>query len=189
MKNVKELPVIFVRDLVVFPGMSVTVTVGREISRLAVIESQKQFNNSILTITQLRAEDPDIKDLDTVYRVGTICKIERAVELTDGGMQVQLEGVERFSSNALKWRDGFALISGEVLKDTDGYDDPECEEVLESLSSYQPVNFDMTAWSERKSPEELKSINEKTNKRQLILEEFSVDRRIQLLKESLKDEG
>lgn len=77
MKDIIELPVVFVRELVMFPGMSIALTVGREASRLAVLDSQKRFNNSIITMTQRRAEDPKIENLDAVYRVGTVCKIEK----------------------------------------------------------------------------------------------------------------
>ena len=181
MKNKTKLPVVFVRELVIFPGMSVTLTIGREASRLAILESQKQFQNSLVTMTQLRAEDAEIKDLNSVYRVGTLCKIEKSVALTDGGMQVQVEGLERFQGETLEWEGGIASIQGESLPDKETSPESHASELLTRLSSYQPVNFDKIAWMERNDPEELKRINARIAERQKILEEPSAAERVRLL--------
>ena len=182
MKKQNKLPVVFVRELVVFPGMSVTLTVGREASRLAVRASQERFRNSLVTMTQLRAEDEGIKDLSAAYRLGTICKIEKVVALTDGGMQVQIEGLERFKGDSLEWQHGIALVQGESLPDSEPVCEGDSQELLESLSSYQPVNFDKIAWLERTDLEEMKRINAQIAERQAILEEPSGKERLRLLR-------
>jgi len=182
MKKQNKLPVVFVRGLVVYPGMSVTLTVGREASRLAVRASQEQFQNSLVILTQLRAEDEEIKDLGAVYRLGTICKIEKVVALTDGGMQVQIEGLGRFTTDSLEWQGGVGLVQGESLPDSEPVCESDSQELLESLSSYQPVNFDRIAWLERKDLEEIKRINARIAERQTILEESSPKERIRLLR-------
>ncbi len=182
MNNKTKLPVIFLRELVIFPEMSVTLTIGREVSRLAVRASQEQFQNSLVTMTQLRAEDEEIKDFNAVYRLGTICKVEKVVALTDGGMQVQVEGLGRFKGDSLEWQSGVAFIQGELLSDTEPSCESDSRELLESLSSYQPVNFDKIAWLERKDLEEMKRINARVAERQAILEEPSAKERLRLLR-------
>ena len=189
MKNKIKLPVVFVRELVIFPGMSVTLTIGRESSRLAVLECQSHFRGSLVTMTQLRAEDSEIKDLDSVYRVGTLCEIVKAVTLTDGGMQVHVEGLERFHGDLLEWQGGIALIQGESLPDKEGSSESNASELLSSVSTYQPVNFDKIAWMERNDPEELKRINARIARRQKILEEPSAAERVRMLTALRKTES
>jgi len=142
MKNCIELPVIFIRGLVVFPGMSVTITIGREVSRIAVLESQNRFSGSLITMTQLRAEDLEIKNLDSAYNIGTVCKIEKAVLLTDGGMQVQIEGLERIEAQSMEWQDNLPIIKGIVLAETNDCTESVAAEMFTAMSSYQPINFD-----------------------------------------------
>jgi ATP-dependent Lon protease len=182
MRNEKRLPVVFVRELVVFPGMSVTLTVGREASRLAILDSQGKFDSFLVTMTQQRAEDAEIKSLEQVYKVGTVCRVEKAVALTDGGMQVQIEGVGRFRGGTLEWHGALGYIHGESLPDEETDSESGASELLASLSSYQPVNFDKIAWIERNDPDELKRINAGIAKRQKILEEPSAGERVRLLK-------
>jgi ATP-dependent Lon protease len=188
MKSNNELPVVFVRALVVFPGMSVTLTIGREASRLAILNSQQLFDNRLVALTQLRAEDQEIQDLTAVYTIGTICKIERVVELTDGGMQVQVEGIERFEAQSIEWRAGSALVKGRALPDTGDCSSTDTALAIEKLSSYQPVHFDKTTWIEGDDPKELERINNQTCIRQKILEESAAQVRLRLL-QSLDQEA
>ncbi len=189
MKNVKVLPVVFIRELVVFPGMSVTMTVGREASRLAIVDSQRKFDGSIVTMTQRRAEDSEITSLDAAYTIGTLCKIEKAVALTDGGMQVQIEGLARFEGQELQLLSDVAQIKGEILPDADANLSWDATKPFEELSTYQPFNADKIAWIERNDPAELKRVNEKIAQRQKILVEPSAKKRMQLLRDFEKVEN
>lgn len=182
MKNSKELPVVFIRGLVVFPGMSVTITIGREASRIAVLESQNRFSGVLITMTQLRAEDPEIKTLNSAYKVGTVCKIEKAIVLTDGGMQVQIEGLERIEAQSMQWQDKFPIVKGNVLADTDHCTKSVPAEMFTAMSSYQPVNFDEVVWITQNDPEKLSRLNQRISRLQKILEEPSVDTRAESLK-------
>ena len=182
MQGERTLPAVFVRELVVFPGVSVTLTVGREASRLAVLLAQRKFSNALVTLTQLRAEDPKIESLDAVYKVGTICKIEKVIALTDGGMQVHITGLERFEGCRLEWREGAAVVTGAALREADACSQTDGQKILELMSSYQPGSFDAIAWIERTDPEELRRINERIAKRQKILEEPSAQTRMRMLK-------
>jgi ATP-dependent Lon protease len=182
MNNKVTLPVVFIRELVLFPGMAITLTVGRPLSVAAIRAAQGKYEGSIVTLTQRRAEDQVIKDLSAVYLLGAICKIEKVVALTDGGMQVQIEGLGRFQGETLAWQEGVPYIVGESVADTEPSNDSDSRQILESLSSYQPVNCEKIAWLDRDDVEQLKRINEITAQKQQILAESSARERSRRLK-------
>ena len=185
MENIRKLPVVFVRELVIFPGMSTTLTVGRPQSRLAVEAAQTHHKNLVVTLTQRCAEDTEILDLGAAYSVGAVCRIERSVALTDGGMQVQVTGIERIRATTLVRLAGVAMIEGATLIDSKAAGAAEVQEVLQHVSTYQPGTFENVAWLERSDPEALKKINHAVAKRQEILEEDSEVERLKLLREGL----
>ena len=112
------LPVLPLRDVVVYPHMVIPLFVGREKSILALEEAMK-VNKQILLVAQKQADvdEPAAKDL---YDVGTIATILQLLKLPDGTVKVLVEGVERatvsdlvageyFTARATSLSDGRAL--------------------------------------------------------------------------------
>ena len=89
----EALPLLPLRDIVVFPGMVVPLFVGREKSVKALEAVDKQVNR-ILLVAQKNGgvDDPGEED---VYTVGTIAKILHLLPLPDGTLKVLVEGVSR----------------------------------------------------------------------------------------------
>ncbi len=87
------LPVLPVRDLVVFPHMVPPLIVVRDRSVRALNEA-KSSGSDILLVTQRDAQiqDPGIDDL---YATGTVCRILQMLELPDATMRVVVEGMQR----------------------------------------------------------------------------------------------
>ncbi len=87
------LPVLPLRDVVVYPHMVIPLFVGRERSILALEQAMK-VDKQILLLAQKQADvdDPAAKDL---YDVGTIASILQLLKLPDGTVKVLVEGVER----------------------------------------------------------------------------------------------
>jgi ATP-dependent Lon protease len=88
-----SLPVLPIRDLVVFPGTVVPLTVGREKSKL-LIDAVLAGDKTLVTCTQRRAdvEDPS---LDDVYRVGTACTVLKLLRMPDGTNSLLVHGLVR----------------------------------------------------------------------------------------------
>jgi ATP-dependent Lon protease len=93
MKPEKFVPVLPLRDVVVYPHMVIPLFVGREKSILA-LDSAMRDNKQILLVAQKEAEvdDPDFDDL---YEVGTLSNILQLLKLPDGTVKVLVEGSER----------------------------------------------------------------------------------------------
>ena len=88
-----DLPMIPLRDLVVFPRMVVPFFVGRKRSVKALEEANHRGKIVFLTTQKSdQSEDPAEEDL---YRTGTVAKILQMLKLPDGTLRVLVEGTER----------------------------------------------------------------------------------------------
>jgi len=89
----KELGILPVRDIVLFPGAVLPITIGRE-SSLALLSSLSGEEKRIGVVTQLdpRVDEPTGSDL---HAVGTECRVHRTVRMPNGHVVVFLEGLER----------------------------------------------------------------------------------------------
>ncbi|MES9978396.1 MAG: LON peptidase substrate-binding domain-containing protein, partial [Candidatus Thiodiazotropha sp. 6PLUC5] len=87
------VPVLPLRDVVVYPHMVIPLFVGRDKSILA-LDSAMQSNKQILLAAQKSADvdDPDIGDM---YAIGTLANILQLLKLPDGTVKVLVEGGER----------------------------------------------------------------------------------------------
>lgn len=94
LKNGKKIPVLPLRDIVVFPHMIVPLFVGREKSVLALEDVMLSGDKQILLVTQKNAalDDPSTSDL---YPFGTVGTVLQLLKLPDGTVKVLVEGIAR----------------------------------------------------------------------------------------------
>lgn len=94
LKNGNKIPVLPLRDIVVFPHMIVPLFVGREKSVLALEDVMLSADKHILLVTQKNAalDDPSTSDL---YPFGTVGTILQLLKLPDGTVKVLVEGISR----------------------------------------------------------------------------------------------
>ncbi len=142
------LPVLPLRDVVVYPHMVIPLFVGREKSILALEQAMK-VNKQILLLAQKQADvdDPQPKDL---YQVGTIATILQLLKLPDGTVKVLVEGTERASVAALTAGDYFAAQVA-PLGDTEQYEEREMDVLVRSVVS----QFEQYVKLNRKVPPEI----------------------------------
>ncbi len=90
-----NLPVLPLRNTVLFPGVVLPITVGRDKSIKAVNDSYKS-NKLIGVLAQKDSsiEDPEVKDLCVI---GTIAKIVKLIKMPDGGTTIIIQGKKRFA--------------------------------------------------------------------------------------------
>lgn len=93
------LPLLPLRDVVVYPHMVIPLFVGRERS-INALETAMQENKQILLVAQREAgqDQPDIEDL---FNVGTVAEIMQLLKLPDGTVKVLIEGRERVEVTAV----------------------------------------------------------------------------------------
>src|SRR5579862_2898674 len=119
----QELPILPVRDMVLFPGGVLPLTVGRE-SSLALLNSLEGQDRVLGIISQLdpRVEDPTDVDL---HRVGTMAKLHKTVKLPNGNLVVFVEGIARIRLVSLVGLKPFMRARVEPVEDVVGGRDSE----------------------------------------------------------------
>src|ERR1700755_666055 len=101
----KELPVLPLRNTVLFPGVVLPITVGRDKSIKAVNDAYK-IDKLIGVLAQKDStiEDPTVTDLEDV---GTVARIIKLIKMPDGGTTVILQGKRRFKVGAITAEDPY----------------------------------------------------------------------------------
>jgi ATP-dependent Lon protease len=105
----RKLPMMPIRDMVIFPYMVTPFVVGRE-SSVRSLEEALTGDRKIFLATQHDAsvDEPKAKE---IYQVGTICNIVQSVKMPDGNIKVLVEGVERAKSTDVTDVDGFFVAT------------------------------------------------------------------------------
>jgi ATP-dependent Lon protease len=110
-------PVIPMRNMVLFPGQSLPVVVGRPKSRRALEETLEHESDWILLVAQkhdLGETEPSASDL---YKVGVIARIDRHEGNAERGYQLVLTGLTRFKIDAFEEHNGYLQGHGESFED------------------------------------------------------------------------
>ncbi len=110
-----ELPLLPLRNTVLFPGVVLPITVGRDKSIQAVNEAYK-VSKLIGVVAQKdsNVEDPTVTDIE---EIGTIAKIVKLIKMPDGGTTVIIQGKKRFKITAITAEDPFFKAGIEILKE------------------------------------------------------------------------
>jgi ATP-dependent Lon protease len=115
--ELKRVPMMPVRDMVIFPQMMTPFIVGRE-SSVRALEDALAGEKKIFLATQHDASMDDPQP-DQIYNVGTLANIVQSVKLADGNIKVLVEGVERAKVVQVSVEDGFfratlRVVSGRI---------------------------------------------------------------------------
>jgi ATP-dependent Lon protease len=124
------MPVLPLRDVVVYPHMVIPLFVGREKSIVALDLAMKA-DKRILLVAQKQADvdDPKAEDL---YRVGTVATILQLLKLPDGTVKVLVEGVDRASIEKLVEGEFFSAEVS-VFADIERYEEREMDVLTRSV--------------------------------------------------------
>ena len=107
--DLRKLPMMPIRDMVIFPYMMTPFVVGRE-SSVRALEEALNGDRKIFLATQhdARVDEPKADD---IYSVGTVGNIVQSVKMPDGNIKVLVEGLERGKAVELTDTDGFFVAT------------------------------------------------------------------------------
>jgi ATP-dependent Lon protease len=194
-----KIPLLPLRDVVIYPYMTIPLLVGRNAS-VNAIEAAVQRDRVVFVLAQKRPEvaDPASKDL---YRVGTVVRVLQLFRLPDGTMRVLVEGICRGRGKKFFSEKDSMSASVAILKD-----DVKQEAQLEALMRNALASFNDYVHLNRRVPDEvLATANNITNPvllsytvashlllkvgvKQQILEEDDILERFRLLSKTLASE-
>ncbi|WP_158968273.1 endopeptidase La [Chachezhania sediminis] len=141
------VPVLPLRDIVVFPHMIVPLFVGREKS-VRALEEVMADDKQILLSSQIDPAEDD-PDADGIYKTGVVANVLQLLKLPDGTVKVLVEGQERVRITRLLDNPAYFEALGEPLEEV-----PGDEEVAEALLRTVAQEFERYAKVRKNIPEE-----------------------------------
>ena len=195
------VPVLPLRDVVVYPHMVIPLFVGREKS-IKALDAAMSDNKQILLVAQTSA-DVDEPEPSDMYEIGTLASILQLLKLPDGTVKVLVEGGERATITRISKTDKF--FTAEIAPGEDVVTLPERE--MEVLMRSATALFDQYVKLNKKVPPEvltsLASIDEpsrladtmaahmalKLDEKQHVLEMFDVRERLEHLMALMEGEN
>ncbi|MGN7916376.1 MULTISPECIES: endopeptidase La [Lysobacter] len=147
--EILQLPVLPLRDVVVFPHMVIPLFVGRDKS-IRALDLAMESDKRILLVAQKSAEtdDPVAEDL---YEIGTLAQVLQLLKLPDGTIKVLVEGVSRVKVGDVLERDGALSGQADVVEPVIDREEREVEAIARSLMGL----FEQYVKTNRKLPPEL----------------------------------
>jgi len=144
------IPILPLRDVVVYPHMVIPLFVGREKS-IKALETAMENDKQILLVAQKSAAQDDPQP-DDVYRIGTVSSILQLLKLPDGTVKVLVEGNRR--AKVLHFIEDDDFFSAQVVNiEDDTLDEREAEVLIRSLTT----QFDQYVKLNKKVPPEILS--------------------------------
>jgi len=152
--EVRKLPMMPIRDMVIFPHMMTPFVVGRE-SSVRALEEALAGDRKIFLATQHDAS-VDEPNADDIFETGTIGNIVQSVKMPDGNIKVLVEGIERARATEINDADGFFVATvrtGKTHLDLT----PQVEQLMQRVHSLfeqyvklqQSLNYETMAASVR----------------------------------------
>ncbi len=144
-----QVPVLPLRDVVVYPHMVIPLFVGREKS-IQALDAAMADNKQILLVAQ-KSADIDEPGIDDVHEIGTLATILQLLKLPDGTIKVLVEGAQRARVFGMEESKDFFVASYQLLEDTASKDERELDILSRSILSA----FDQYVKLNKKVPAEI----------------------------------
>ncbi len=130
-----ELPIIALRNTVLFPNVVLPITVAREKSVKAVVEAQKAVGKWIGVIAQKDSnkEDPNPED---IYEVGTLAKVVKQIKMPDGNTTVFIMGRMRFRIEQYTQTEPYYVAKVKYMEDVYPQKDASFDALISSIKDY-----------------------------------------------------
>ena len=150
-QEIKNIPVLTLRDVVVYPHMVIPLFVGREKSIRSLDEAMDN-NKQILLVAQKSAEvdEPGAED---IFEIGTLATILQLLKLPDGTLKVLVEGVERVKIESIDTSGEYFTADINVIPVDTDYDQRKTELLARALVNL----FDKYVNLNKKVPPEILS--------------------------------
>src|SRR3954449_12008463 len=110
-----ELPLLPLRNTVLFPGVVLPITVGRDKSIKAVADAYKADKLiGVIAQKDSAVEEPTVSDLE---EIGTVAKIAKLIKMPDGGTTIIIQGKKRFKVDEITSEDPYFKAKIQTLEE------------------------------------------------------------------------
>ena len=126
-----EIPVLPLRNTVLFPGVVLPITVGRDKSIKAANDAYKADKLvGVLAQKDSNVEDPAFSDL---VQIGTVAKIVKQIKMPDGGTTIIIQGKSRFKVEAVVTEDPYFKAKIQTIQEEEAPKDPDFEAYVSTI--------------------------------------------------------
>ena len=152
-----SLPVLTLRNAVLFPGAVFPVTIGRQKSIKLIRDAEAQ-NLFIGAVPQkdVSVEMPKYQDL---YRYGTVAKVVKTLEMPDGSLTAVLQGMRRFELESIVEYEPYILARVHYLEEIVPHEDDNVRMIAESLKEKAGNIIRVSNFAPREAVNAIKSID------------------------------
>ena len=147
-----NIPLLPLRDVVIFPSVVTPLFVGREKS-ITALQAAMAGDKQIMLVAQKSAQQDDPK-LGDLYTIGTLSTILQLIKLPDGTLKVLVEGNKRASIESLDSTDEYLSVKVSVLEEED-----ESDNVKHFLPSLKKQFQEYVKLTRKATPEVLNTVN------------------------------
>ena len=186
------LPILALRNAVIFPGTVFPVTIGREKSIRVIrdVEAQDGILGAVPQ-TDVTVEEPEAKDL---FGCGTVCKVLKTLEMPDGSLTAILQGFKRIAVDSVLSYDPYIVARVQYLEDiSPRSDDKEISVLSDALKERAAEVVHASSFAPKEAVGALKSIDNFTFLVNFIATTIEVENfydRVHLLEiDSLQERG
>ncbi len=116
LERLQVLPLVALRDTVIFPEMIVPLQVGRERS-VKALDRAVRTSQPVALVTQRSSEQEEIDSVDELYAIGTLAKIAQVIRLQDGTIRAIVQGQRRIRLLDLVQTDPHLEARVEIIDD------------------------------------------------------------------------
>ena len=128
-----QLPLLPLRDVVIFPHMVIPLFVGRPRSIAALEEAVENSNKRIVLVAQ-KAANKDEPAPEDIYEMGVIANILQLLKLPDGTVKVLVEGIQRAHLESINDTDEFYVVDAMPVVPSDD-ERPDLEAMSRTINS------------------------------------------------------
>ncbi|MFI5130717.1 MAG: endopeptidase La, partial [Chitinophagales bacterium] len=126
-----EIALLPLRNTVLFPGVVLPITVGRDKSIKAVNDAYKSDRLiGVVAQKDSNIEDPGIKDLE---KIGTIAKIVKQIKMPDGGTTIIIQGKSRFFIDSIVGEDPYFKAKIHRIEEEESPKDPDFDAYVSNI--------------------------------------------------------
>lgn len=198
----KTLPLLTLRDVIIFPGTIAPIFIGREKSLNSLLAAKKIDDGQHILITTQKKQDVEDPKANDLYRIGVLAKIIQTVKLPNNNAKILVEATNRVKLMNITGEDmfisDFTIVPDKEVSDLDTLNDTTMaamEVFKEYARTNKKINLEiLNILSEQKNPSYITNIiashlTSKIEVKQNLLEQVDIQKRAEQLTEIITTES
>lgn len=192
----KTLPLLTLRDVIIFPGTIAPIFIGREKSLNSLLAAKKIDDGQHILITTQKKQDIEDPKANDLFKVGVLAKIIQTVKLPNNNAKILVEAINRVKLTNINGEDmfvsEFVIVPDKEVTDLDTLNDTTSA-AIEAFKEYarnnKKINLEiLNILSEQKNPSYITNIiashlTSKIEVKQSLLEQIDIQKRAEQLTE------